>query len=1705
MKKRVRHATSLALSLFMAGNYLFTFSIFFTANAEGLTVEEPTATEEEQLAVETPTATTTVEKTPTGPKFEVTDPAVDEDVLYIPFDVEETADDSKGFSEVVVEFYQQHPEGSVPVATKHFTSYDPVSKVWKGQVTELPSVNDDKFKVVYTGYDDDDKKIGQEVRTNIIINGTTPEKPPVVTVDAPVQTGYNINDGTSPDEPRDPNQFACTGGVTNVNGVSIHWTDVAGGDPDIMYLRQYSRDGVAWSGAEYYTNPFTNYRTFGYGEVKHFSRVLAFNDANNNGSLDAGEEASAWSNICSITYDATPPVVEITSHHDGDVVSGTIEIHGSVTDANPHHYWISFPGYSQVVNDTNSFTNQLLATWDTTFVADGTYLIKLEARDAAGNKDPQCGGSGQPVCSGDSGVSVDWVEVIIDNSPTASIDEEYIRMNPEGYACGLGNAWSDDGLKVNITNWDASYRLQGHYYAGLSTPPAGTPPYNGWFDLTEGLWGSGHFDFTDPDNPVYTLMNTGNSTAGYAGWQVRIVNATGAPVSEPDNVDYLITTDPDSATCNGNMALGYETVDNYQTPDLGLCDVFTNDLSRNGGHSALQVLEWNKVDYATKYRLSGYSWNGAQWAQQYSGYVLPDELPGNPEIGYNDPDPQNGNVIKYTTYATNQGTYTYFVEALDNSGNVLSNTWVVSDHRSEFDLACKFAVDRTAPIVAVNPLTTADTTPELTGTVNDPAATILVTVESNMYTATNNGDGTWVLADDTISPALAEGTYDVIAMATDPTGNAGYDATIDELVIDLDPLPPAWLSPVAPVFITHNGDGIYGIGPDVIATMSFNASESPDVTMYQYQFVRRALDGTFLQQGMVNLPVSGGPYGFHCDNSVDPVVCTWEPNMQDNNQWIFRLRAVDSTGNRSVWTNWNNIADTSFADTSFTYNEYMERTGVFSGANGYVEGVGGYAVRESIDPESSITTPSPMTSEDPMIDIDFTATDNETELKLVILWGYKVSPTLGVTEEPDVTKAADSMTWSGTFEDVAFWDGYGTYCFFTTAEDIADDGSMDFFMGNMEDDPEPSCELEVTFQPSSFIQGKKRNDLNGNGILERGEPPMENWSIYLYDSDWNRIAETLTDENDGNGDGLTWGQYRFENLEEGRYYVCEEAREGWKETRPASVLFQGPKNGVADYCFRVNITAPGQAKTGYQFGNADTTTPTIDTIPNQEFDEGETVNLGILDGKAMRDTGGNLDMAYLEVSYTDMFGGNNDSMSFSFDVSDAGCGFAGCGKGGTLNELYEYYTGNPIDFSTINVVVDTALLPEGVYMFDYYVTDKAGNRSDCDISTPEPDNCRFSVTINNVAPEVFFDANQTVDEGEPAVFSGLFTDPSTNHLGASVPLSIPEITNFVDVTAANTGLVQAIVHDDQAWYASIDYGDGTVTELGTFSNPGTIAIPDHAYLVTYSRNFVATLTVCEALQTVPYDPMYSENACTPKTVTVTVNNVVPTVTVTPGAPQITTAQSVTLTATGSGGNAPLTYSWTCANGQSGIGTTLVFQNATTGTFTCTVTVADKDGDTASAQSVITVGAVQGAVTEPGDRNADNDDGDGTGGPTEQTTPEETENNEGEVEGETTEGEQGSISGETTEESEKVCFWWWLLGIVAFIINAGFVALSREKLEEEKWRFAVPVLVAVAAFLLDKLMHTWWTPSEFCRWMWAIALFAVIVPAAVWFLIRPKKN
>lgn len=127
----------------------------------------------------------------------------------------------------------------------------------------------------------------------------------------------------------------------------------------------------------------------------------------------------------------------------------------------------------------------------------------------------------------------------------------------------------------------------------------------------------------------------------------------------------------------------------------------------------------------------------------------------------------------------------------------------------------ELTINSQAPTVTVSALLTNDRTPALSGAVDDPGATVTVTVGSQTgLVATNGGAGTWALADNTLAP-LADGTYNVVVTALDLQGNSASDTSIDELRIDAT----APTVSVTPLLTKDNRPALSGAVDDPAATV----------------------------------------------------------------------------------------------------------------------------------------------------------------------------------------------------------------------------------------------------------------------------------------------------------------------------------------------------------------------------------------------------------------------------------------------------------------------------------------------------------------------------------------------------------------------------------------------------------------------------------------------------------------------------------------------------------------------------------------------------------------------------------------------------------------------------------------------------------------------------------------------------------------------
>ena len=274
----------------------------------------------------------------------------------------------------------------------------------------------------------------------------------------------------------------------------------------------------------------------------------------------------------------------------------------------------------------------------------------------------------------------------------------------------------------------------------------------------------------------------------------------------------------------------------YYDPEKCTWVVIQNCIAHDGGIDDTQSVNWNTsgLTETSGYKVRVQCWESGTKTQEdvVGGLTIDNTAPSGYTVSIDQPyiNSENQNAMSFTFAGAEIGaTYSYSVDDTNDATPAVTGTGTITaadqqitgiDVSSLDDGTLTLSVtltdeagntgdpatdtvdkDTVAPTVTVNSLTTNDQTPQLTGTVNDNTATIQVTVNGSSYSATNNGDGTWTLADDTITPALLEGTYDVSVAATDTAGNVGTDTTSNELVIDVTP-PVSSVDPISPYWNT---------------------------------------------------------------------------------------------------------------------------------------------------------------------------------------------------------------------------------------------------------------------------------------------------------------------------------------------------------------------------------------------------------------------------------------------------------------------------------------------------------------------------------------------------------------------------------------------------------------------------------------------------------------------------------------------------------------------------------------------------------------------------------------------------------------------------------------------------------------------------------------------------------------------------------------
>lgn len=126
----------------------------------------------------------------------------------------------------------------------------------------------------------------------------------------------------------------------------------------------------------------------------------------------------------------------------------------------------------------------------------------------------------------------------------------------EGTICGLGDAFSEDGLRLTIQGWYSDYQLWGRYTDSVST--------TGWYDLL--TQNEGQFS-SNETNATYFLPLTEDLNSGDARWEVQIVDSEGTQLAM-DAFSFYVITNPEYAVCGGSHQPGNYTISGSKYQDM---------------------------------------------------------------------------------------------------------------------------------------------------------------------------------------------------------------------------------------------------------------------------------------------------------------------------------------------------------------------------------------------------------------------------------------------------------------------------------------------------------------------------------------------------------------------------------------------------------------------------------------------------------------------------------------------------------------------------------------------------------------------------------------------------------------------------------------------------------------------------------------------------------------------------------------------------------------------------------------------------------------------------------------------------------------------------------------------------------------------------------------------------------------------------------
>ena len=522
-------------------------------------------------------------------------------------------------------------------------------------------------------------------------------------------------------------------------------------------------DGFYWTQGDNETITFSNIK--GYIEIRQ--TLMTETD---------------WQKFEVLSVDNTAPTASITSHNNGDIVKGIVNIVGMAsTDTNDikNTYFAISDGTQDKKSDGAAIHNH---EWDTTGLDDGAYTVLFKTSDKLGNKDE---------------VSI---QLIVDNTaPTTPV----LSVNGSSASTLYTNQY-------NMTaNWAApvsgAVRYEYMYWNDISTSDYNAS--NPWVNPTSS---TGHFGTFDQGQGSHYIKvraydSVGNSSESNT---IKVVYDMTAPTVE--SFTYNDGKPGENATVRGvttfnvklnesnpsKMYVEYMEKDTagvwrkiigkeVKNSDLAQLTVNTaeykdgehqikvsNIVDKAGNAGATKIYKFNvdntppEVNFTSPSNSELFGKDAVVNVQGIIGDGVEYQLFINGELKDNNTGAFTNNGFSWIANGVTSGNYSITVIAYDAAGNDKSETIFVN-------------IDADAPKVAITGISpNSNGTYTITGTTDDNNSSVMVvtTSSSGNVSIPRNVmplNGKWSVT----TPVLAAGEYRVFASSQDVAGNKSVEST----------------------------------------------------------------------------------------------------------------------------------------------------------------------------------------------------------------------------------------------------------------------------------------------------------------------------------------------------------------------------------------------------------------------------------------------------------------------------------------------------------------------------------------------------------------------------------------------------------------------------------------------------------------------------------------------------------------------------------------------------------------------------------------------------------------------------------------------------------------------------------------------------------------------------------------------------------------